>query len=339
MRRHSQIDMLMRICACSAVIVACAAILAGCGASGDDSPDDPIAAAAEVNEAVFPTTDGKKTFGDLQREVRAMQDATLLPAANNFVADRENRLPFGLFDADRKPIWGPTVMYLSAGTDAPASGPYPVTPHDFDVPTEFQSETSKGDLNAVGNGFYTAMIPPAERGDKVNVLTLTETDDGFQAAATGITLAEKDPTVAPGDRVPAIDTPTLDDVDGDARKLSTRVPPADMHEISLKDALKQNKPIVLLFATPKLCASRVCGPIVDVAASVQANTGDDVIFIHNEIYKNNDLNAGNMPQVDAFGLTSEPYTFVIGADGRVVEQLQGPFVADELESALEKAQQ
>lgn len=312
--------------------------VAGCGESADEDAKDPIAAANDVVVADFPKTDGKKTFEDLQKEVEAKQDANLLPAANNFVDGRENRLPFGLFDADRKPIWGPTMMYLSDGTGKPAKGPYPVKARDFDIPTEFQSETAKSDLESVGNGFYTATIPAGQSGDQINVLTLTDTDTGFQAAATGITVAAKDPTVAVGDKVPAISTPTLDDVDGDASKISTRVPPADMHDLSLDDALKQNKPIVLMFATPQLCASRVCGPVVDVGAQVQAETDDDVIFIHNEIYKNNDLNAGFMPQVGEFGLTSEPFTFVIDAEGRVVEQLQGPFVAEELKAAIDKAQ-
>lgn len=320
------------------ILLAMAGALVGCGGSDDSDAADPIAAANQVSAADFPTTDGKKDFADLQKEVDAKQDANLLPAANNFVAGNENRLPFGLFDVDRKPIWGPTVMYLSAGTGKPATGPFPVKARGFDIPEEFQSETAKSDLESVGNGFYTATIPAGEGGEEINVLTLTETDSGIQAAATGITVVDKDPTVAIGDKVPAIATPTLDDVDGDATKLSTRVPPADMHEVSLDDALKQNKPIVLMFATPKLCASRVCGPVVDVGAQVQDKAGDDVIFIHNEIYKDNDLNAGFMPQVTEFGLPSEPYTFVIDADGRVVEQLQGPFVAEELEAAIKKAQ-
>jgi hypothetical protein len=111
-----------------------------------------------------------------------------------------------------------------------------------------------------------------------------------------------------------------------------------MHDVSLKDALKQKKPIVLIFATPKLCASRVCGPVVDVAEEVHHDAGNKAIFIHNEIYKDNDLNEGYRPQVAAYGLTSEPFAFVIGANGKVVEQLQGPFVAEELRAAIKKAE-
>lgn len=323
-----------------AVIAAALALaLAGCGDSKDSGSQAGTPAAAQnVDLADFPKTDGTKTITDLQREVRAGQDATLLPAANDFVAGRDNRLPFGLFTADREPLWGPTAMYLSGGTDDPATGPFKVAAYDFSVPKEFQSETSKGDLNTIGNGFYVGNIPTPKGTKKINVLTLTQSNGGFQAAATGITTTLRDPAIAPGEKAPAIKTPTVESVGGDVSKIDTRIPADDMHDVSLDDALKENKPIVLIFATPKLCASRVCGPVVDVAEEVHHELGDDVIFIHNEIYKDNDINKGYRPQVAAFGLTSEPFTFVIGPNGKVVEQLQGPYVADELRAAIAKAQ-
>ncbi|MBJ7354999.1 MAG: hypothetical protein JHC98_09250 [Thermoleophilaceae bacterium] len=328
-----------RAIALAVLAAALALALTGCGDSEDSGAQaNTPAAAQDVNLADFPKTDGRKTITDLQREVKAGQDANLLPAANDFVAGRDNRLPFGLFTADREPLWGPTAMYLSGGTDDPATGPFKVAAHDFSVPEQFQSETSRTDLNTIGNGFYVANIPTPKGTKKINVLTLTQKDGGFQAAATGITTTLRDPAIAPGEKAPSIKTPTVASAGGDVSKIDTRIPADDMHDVSLDEALKENKPIVLIFATPKLCASRVCGPVVDVAEEVHHELGDDVIFIHNEIYKDNDINKGFRPQVAAFGLPSEPFTFVIGPNGRVVEQLQGPFVADELRAAIAKAQ-
>ena len=62
------------------------------------------------------------------------------------------------------------------------------------------------------------------------------------------------------------------------------------------------KPIVLLFATPLLCQSRVCGPVVDIAEQVKASSGDDVDFIHMEIYNDNAIDKGFRPQMAAFHL-------------------------------------
>ena len=61
------------------------------------------------------------------------------------------------------------------------------------------------------------------------------------------------------------------------------------------------KPVVLTFATPQLCQSRVCGPVVDVVEQVKATATKGVAFIHQEIYKDNDINKGFRPQVGRAG--------------------------------------
>ena len=64
-----------------------------------------------------------------------------------------------------------------------------------------------------------------------------------------------------------------------------------MHEVDFADVVGK-KPIVLLFATPLLCQSRVCGPVVDVAEQVKAEYGDQADFIHMEIYNDNEIDKG-----------------------------------------------
>ena len=54
---------------------------------------------------------------------------------------------------------------------------------------------------------------------------------------------------------------------------------------------------MLLFATPALCQSRVCGPVVDVAEQVKRDRPDDAAYIHMEIYDDNDPNKGARAQV------------------------------------------
>lgn len=313
-----------------------ALVAAGCGDDGSVASTGSPEAAKQADLASFPKTDGRKTLIEIQREVDAAQDANLLPATNSFVVDRENRLPFGLFNPDRKMIWGPTAVYWSSGTDAPAEGPVAATGHSFDIPEEFLSSTSGADMNSVGNGFYTATLPKIKQAGKLGVVTLTQIDGKVEAAAASILLAKKDPTIAPGERAPATATPT-GTTPAELEEICTREPHDDMHKISLTDALKLKKPTVLIFATPLLCASRVCGPVVDIAEEVHHELGDEVTFIHNEIYKDNDINKGYRPQIEQWGLPMEPFTFVIGADGRVVEQLQGPYTADELRAAIDKA--
>ena len=97
------------------------------------------------------------------------------------------------------------------------------------------------------------------------------------------------------------------------------------------------KPIVLVFATPRLCQSRVCGPVVDVAEQLKAEYGDQAEFIHMEIFRDNDLNKGFRPQVAAWRLPTEPWVFTIDKEGKVAARLEGAYSARELDDAIQKA--
>ena len=63
---------------------------------------------------------------------------------------------------------------------------------------------------------------------------------------------------------PKVETDTKASARGDIASIDTRTPPSDMHEKSFADVVGK-QPVALLFATPQLCQSRVCGPVVDVA--------------------------------------------------------------------------
>jgi hypothetical protein len=110
-----------------------------------------------------------------------------------------------------------------------------------------------------------------------------------------------------------------------------------MHNVDLVDALRRHRPVVLLFATPALCESRVCGPVTDIAEEVKSEYGDRADFIHMEIYKDNDPNKGYRPQVKRWGLRAEPFLFTINRRGVVVSRIQGAFSASELKAAVRKA--
>jgi hypothetical protein len=149
-----------------------------------------------------------------------------------------------------------------------------------------------------------------------------------------------------GDKAISVHTPTVASAHGNVKSIDTRVPPDSMHGTDLVDALKRHRPTVLLFATPALCQSRVCGPVTDVAEQVKSEYGDHAEFIHMEIYQDNDVNKGVRPQVAQWGLCSqrgksflcnEPFLFAINRRGRVAAQLQGAFSVSELQDAVRRA--
>jgi hypothetical protein len=139
-----------------------------------------------------------------------------------------------------------------------------------------------------------------------------------------------------GEKAPRIHTPTVASVGGDVKKIDTRMPPTTMHDVDYADVLGK-KPIVLLFATPALCQSRVCGPAADIAEQVKSTRGNDAAFIHMEVYRDNEVNKGYRPQLAAFHLTTEPWAFTIDRHGRVAARIEGAFSARELNHAVDLA--
>ena len=135
-----------------------------------------------------------------------------------------------------------------------------------------------------------------------------------------------------------IHTPTITDVGGDYSAIDTRQPPSkELHNVDFADVVGK-KPIVLLFATPLLCQSRVCGPVVDITDQVRDERPDAAAFIHMEVYKDNTVDKGFRPQLLAYGLRSEPWLFTIDKQGKVAARLEGAFSARELNAAIDAAQ-
>ena len=96
-------------------------------------------------------------------------------------------------------------------------------------------------------------------------------------------------------------------------------------------------PFVVAFATPKYCASRTCGPTVDVVSTVRRDHADSgVRFIHVEIYKDNDPAKGVNQWVTQWNLPSEPWVFLVGPDGKIRDRFEGTVSVRELDASVTK---
>jgi hypothetical protein len=109
-----------------------------------------------------------------------------------------------------------------------------------------------------------------------------------------------------------------------------------MHAVSFKQVLGK-RPIALLFSTPALCTSRVCGPVTDMMVQLQHEFAGRITFIHEEVYVDNNPSRGLRPQLLAFHLKTEPWLFTIDRRGVVAARLQGAFGINEARQALEAA--
>lgn len=312
----------------AAALLAAAAV--GCGGSdnGTGSRNRPAPAAS-----AFPPAKGKT----LQQVLSSSQGQgpVAAPAASEFHLGT-NRFPFGVFTTGRSQITDAQVAVYAApgrGVSGPAIGPFPARIEDLSTEPSFRAKTTSDDPNAA-QVVYVTDIPLDKPGPWAFAALFKNGSSYTYSLMPTPNPVGQFTAPAVGARAPVVHTPTAGEV-SDISQIDTRVPPDDMHNDDLANVLGK-KPVVLLFATPALCQSRVCGPVVDVAEQVKQEFGDRVAFIHQEIYNNNQINEGPRPQMQAFGLTTEPWLFVIDKSGRISTEIEGAFSVDELKAAVQK---
>jgi hypothetical protein len=341
-----------------ACLLAVALSIVGCG-SGSDSSTGSSSSSAQSRPAPpkseFPSAKGKTLAEVLEAENATPSTLVVSPAAEVFNKG-ENRYPFGVFQRDRTQVPNAEVaLYFAkvpasknaqasefgeaAGTtsakkaearalDQPAVGPFPAAIETLQTQPAFRAQTTTSDPDAASVVYKTNVNFPSNGEWRIAALVK---QDG-KLTATLLPSAEvgsftKVPKV--GQKAPLIHTPTPADVGGDLSKITTRIPPDTQNRVDYADVIGK-EPIVLVFATPQFCVSRVCGPVVDVAEQLKQLYGDKVAFIHMEIYTDNDPNKPVRPQVRAFHLPSEPWMFAIGRNGKIEDEIDGAFGVEEL---------
>lgn len=136
---------------------------------------------------------------------------------------------------------------------------------------------------------------------------------------------------------PMIDTATPTEAShAGVNPLCTRNPPCNLHTQSLDAALQMKMPIALLFATPALCQTATCGPVLDNLLAASTAYNGKIIFIHCEIYTALSRDSPNTAPVLAYHLQSEPVLFLADSHGKVVERIDGLFGKGEVAAALSR---
>lgn len=321
------------------------ALLAGCG--GGDDGDDPAATTSEAtppaanvgralaeaekpSRADFPAVRGR-TLQAIADTVKAGPQAGL---ASSVLVPGTNRVAFGVIGADNAFVYGKTAVYVAPGPEQEASGPYPAPADRMEVKPPFRSQNAAAGASSDIKAIYAARVP-FQRAGKYSILVVTKTPSGLVGAPTQV---EVGPSEVPdvGDEPPRVHTDTLASAGGNIESIDTRVPPSDLHEADFADVVGE-KPVALLFSTPQLCQSRVCGPVTDIAVQLDSEYGDRMTFIHQEVFRDNEIAKGLRPQLQSFGLTTEPWLFTFDARGRVAARLEGAFGVKAFTRAVEAA--
>lgn len=156
---------------------------------------------------------------------------------------------------------------------------------------------------------------------------------GFDVVATSADLPV-------GKKAPAAKSPTLVDVNGDLKKLTSAPQPNPaFYKLSLDQAIASGKPTLVQFSTPAFCTSRLCGPAYNVMNEAYEIYADRLLFVHVEVYKdlpNPDLAKPHLADaMVAWGLTTEPWTYLLDKNGIVVWRAEGLITTGELKEAID----
>lgn len=324
-------------------VVAAALVMTACGGDSKEQTGDGARASkvrAEINGADtpkasdFPKPRAGQTMQAFADGVGA--SGTQVAPASSVFTPGENRVAFGVLNDENAVVYAPTAVYVApSARSTKVRGPY-LAPADLLV-TEpgyrsRQAATEEDPFAAV----YAADGVELDRPGKWVALVVSKVDGRLIAAPSTITVTRDTDVPAIGEKAPPVETDTVAAA-GRVEEIDTRLPPApELHEKSFKDVVG-TKPVVLLFATPQFCQSRVCGPVVDIALQLRARYGDQVEFIHQEVYVENDTNKGLRPPLETFNLQTEPWLFAVDARGNVAARLEGSFGLKAFDRAVQAA--
>lgn len=196
-------------------------------------------------------------------------------------------------------------------------------------------------------GVYTAYADFAHAGDWGVEVTGRQAGQPDRTARVTFSVRETTQTPAIGADAPPSDTLTATDAAALIAVSTDQHPDLAFYALSVHDAIAAGKPFVLVFATPAFCTSGTCGPALDLVKEVAPDYIGRVNFIHVEPYLLQVSDGRTQPELDTlgqlqpiravreWGLPTEPYVFVVDANGKVAAKFEGSAYPDELSAALD----
>lgn len=202
-------------------------------------------------------------------------------------------------------------------------------------------------LPSEARGVYEAADVVFDRAGFWQVTVTAEVKDvGRQQALATLAVGEEPSLPAPGD--PALETEnlTLDSKGVSEAAIDSRfvtdgeIPDPELHGWTIARALEEGRPAVVVFGTPVYCVSQFCGPVTDMVQDLSHRYDDRAVFIHIEIWEDYETQTVNQAALDWLLLPSgdvtEPWLYLIGADGTILDRWTTLWSEDELAAELDR---
>jgi hypothetical protein len=210
----------------------------------------------------------------------------------------------------------------------------PPPPAGATAPQAVTSAQSKG-VYATEAGFDKAGVWQVE---------VEATVGGVRRSGTGnFQVLDHHAIPAPGDAALATENLTTSTPDTPPAAVDSRasagglIPDPVLHRTTIAGALAAHRPILAVFSTPVYCISRFCGPITDMVDDLAKTYGDRATFVHVEVwrdYQRQQVNKGAADWLYRNNDLTEPWVFLIGADGKIVDRWDNVATRAEIEPLL-----
>lgn len=236
----------------------------------------------------------------------------------------EQRVPVGILDRNT-PVNDASVRIRV----------YRETPSD---PLRSESDAPFKGEGLEGKGVYVAYLKFAAPGQWTAEITAQRPSGARATVRLPVMVTTQSVAPAVGEPAPRSRNLTIRDVP-DVGYIDSGRPPNDMHDLSIADAIAQQRPSLVVFATPAFCVSQMCAPQVNAVRSLQPAYRDRLAFIHVEIFVDFRPDPSKMrvnPVVLEWRLPSEPWVFLIDRSGIIGAAFEGPTAAGELRAAIER---
>ena len=231
-------------------------------------------------------------------------------------------------------VYRSTLAATATATFVPTFG----TPERSDGPVVTQPNEGRGVYEATDVVFDTPGVWVAEVTADVKGL-------GPQTAQASFAVQEQPSLPAPGDRAQPTENLTVDSKGVPLAAIDSRaaskgsIPDPELHEWTIARAIAEGRPALVVFATPAFCISRFCGPVTEMVEDLSRRYADRAVFIHIEIWKDFQKQVLNQAALDWLRMPSgdltEPWLFLIGADGTIADRWSSMWSEAEVETELE----
>ncbi len=307
-------------------LVALGLIAAACGSTPPESTQAPPSSGANA----------------LQSEVASVDLYTKTPqrVEVGLFFGNGNLVSFGT--ADFRFYTGPASAEISPQPGPQATASYVPTPGTPDGSGQAPAITSPTQARGV---FEAESVTFDRAGIWLVDVSVDVPGRGTLTSSTQFQVADRPALPAPGQKALRTENLTIHSKGVPKAAIDSRyttdgkIPDPELHETTIADAIREHRPALVVFSTPVYCESRFCGPVTDMVAALSKRYADRAEFIHVEIWRdfqNQVINKGAADWLYRNGDMTEPWLYLIGANGVILDRWNSLMKESEIAAELQE---